>query len=890
MKTFVIIDGHAIIHRAYHAIPGLTTKDGTIVNAVFGFTSMLLKVYEQLKPDYLAVSFDVAGGTFRDEIYEDYKATRQAADQDLYDQIPLVYDVVEAFDIPIYEKEGFEADDVIGTIAKKLKKEDVRCVVATGDGDMLQLVDDDKTEVYLLRRGFSDMKLYNENEVVKKYSFGPEHVVDYKAIKGDSSDNIPGVRGIGDKGATQLITQIGGIDEIYKQLKKKDSLLHESFKPGIIKKLEEGKESAMMSRELATIHTNVTGLGFKLKDCDARSFDENDVVKLLRDFEFYSLVSRIPGYEGPAKEEVKKKQGKIKVKTVETQKDIDALVKKIRSVKEFACKEVLSGSDVLTSDLVGLNILVERSQYFVSLQKIKKTDELFSVFENKKHVLIGHDVKSLVKALLVAGVKLECELFDTMVASYIVNSSTRAHDINSVALRELDIELAEEINQGSLFGADPNVGAQELAVVAKLYSKYDEQLTKEKSKKLFDEFEMALIPVLADMEINGIALDTKMMEELSKKARKDIDAVTKKIHKLAGEEFNVASSVQLREILFEKLALPTQGIKKGKTGYSTAASELEKLRDEHEIISLIEEFREVEKLRNTYIDVLPSLLNKKTNRIHTSFNQTVAQTGRLSSSDPNLQNIPIRTELGRKVRDAFIAEKGYTLIAADYSQIELRIVASLADDKKLIKIFERGEDVHKATAAAIHGVKLDEVTKAMRSKAKAVNFGVLYGMGAFGLSARTGLTHHEAREFIQKYFDTFSGVKWYMDKTTEVARDEGFVETMFGRRRYIPELESDNYQIRAAGERMAINMPVQGTAADIMKLAMIEVHAHIKETLTHEQARLLLQVHDELVLEVKTDLADKIGKKIKEIMEDVAKLDVPIEVDVGKHKRWGQIK
>jgi len=856
---------------------------------------MLLKVYEQLKPDYLAVSFDVAGGTFRDEIYEDYKGTRQKADQDLYDQIPLVYDVVNAFNIPIYEKEGFEADDVIGTVAKRLKKEkkSIQTIIATGDADMLQLVDDEKTEVYLLRRGFSDMKLYNEKEVEKKFGFGPDRVVDYKALKGDSSDNIPGVRGIGDKTATELIKKIGGIDEIYKDLKKKDSQVRELFKPGAIKKLEEGEESARMSFDLATIHTDVTELGFKLKDCDAYNFKMEEVLSLLRNYEFFSLLSRVPGNEKKKKEEKKPKpKTKIKVQTIDSPKAVKSFVKHVRTVKEFACKEVLTGEDIINADLVGLSCLVERDHYYVQLNKLapKDLEDVFSVFGSNKHLVVGHDLKKLTKALLVAGTKVECSLFDTMISSYIVNSSTRAHDLRSVVLRETGEDLGEKGAQGSLFGEDPGVVARELSLVVEVYKKHEKELKSEENDALFEDVEMPLITTLAQMELNGIAIDTKMMERLSKQARKDIDALVKKIHKLAGEEFNVSSSVQLREVLFEKLNLPTKGIKKGKTGYSTSASELEKLRDEHKIISLVEEYRELEKLRNTYIDVFPTLINKKTNRIHTSFNQAVTTTGRLSSSEPNLQNIPVRTELGKKIRDAFVAEKGNVLIAADYSQIELRIVASLADDEKLIDIFKKGHDVHKATAAIIQGVPLKDVTKSMRSKAKAVNFGVLYGMGAHGLSARTGLAHYEAKEFIERYFKGFAKVKKYLDSTTKKAQKSGYVETLFGRRRYIPELSSDNFQIRNAGERMAINMPVQGTAADLMKMAMIDVHKHLSEKYKKNEVKLLLQVHDELVIEVKKGLEDEVGELVKKIMENVTKLDVPIEVHVGVNTSWGQIK
>lgn len=893
-KTLVVIDGNAIIHRAYHAISGLKTKDGKIVNAVFGFSSMLLKVYEQFKPDYLAVSFDVSGGTFRDKIYSEYKATRQKADQDLYDQIPLVHNIVEAFNIPIYEKKGFEADDVIGTIAEEMKKEkNIQTIIATGDADMLQLVDDKNTEVYLLRRGFSDMKLYNEDAVKEKYGFGPEKIVDYKALRGDTSDNIPGVHGIGDKGAKDLIEKIGSIEDIYKKSNRQQ--LEKDFSVSIIKKLEKGEEDAKMSFVLATIKKDVEGLKFDLEKCDAYNFDIKTVTDILKKFEFYSLLKRIPGNDVSKIEETisQKNYQKKSIKLVEINSSsaVKEFLSHAKAVKEFACKEVLSGDDVFTSTFLGLAFIIERKSYYIDITRLLPEDnkKIFSLFETKQNLVIGHDLKKLLKALMNIQVKPECQLFDIMIGSYLLNSSTKAHELKEIILRETGDELKDS-NQGTLFGASPNALIHELFAIVTVYQKFERELYKEGIRKLFDNTEMALIPVLAQMELNGISIDKEMLGEMSKFAHKEIAKTVKKIYKLAGEEFNVSSSQQLRDVLFDKLNIPTHGIKKGKTGYSTAASELEKLRDYHEIIPLIEEYREMEKLRNTYIDVLPSLLNKKTGRIHTTFNQAVTTTGRLSSSDPNLQNIPIRTELGRKIRDAFVADSGCTLLAADYSQIELRIVASLAGDKKLIEIFEKGQDVHQATAAIIQGVPLKEVTKEMRFKAKAINFGVLYGMGAHGLSWRTGLTHYESKEFIERYFKGFAGVKKFLDETIKQAQKQGFVETLFGRKRYIPELSSDNFQIRNSGERMAINMPVQGTAADLMKLAMIDVYKELSIKYKSDEVKLLLQVHDELVLEVKNNLADEVGELVKKIMETVTKLDVPIDVHVYMDKRWGKMK
>jgi len=887
-ETFVIIDGHAVIHRAYHALPPMSTKDGSSVNAVYGFALMLLKTIQDLDPTYIAVSFDVSGGTFRDEIYEDYKATREKADDDLYAQIPLVYELVEAFGIPIYTKEGFEADDVIGTISEKNKKhKNLTTIVVTGDKDLLQLVDDDVTEVYLLKKGMSDFELYNEDKVMEKFGFGPDRIVDYKALRGDTSDNIPGVKGIGEKTATTLITEVGGIKEIYKSINNKQ--LTTNISASFLKKLQDGEADARMSYELATIRRDVEGIKADLKQAQTKEFDRDALVALFRKFEFFSLVKRIPGMEEENKKAIKQENKKSKSKKVSLvdSKTIADFLKQINTETKFACKAILSHDDVLTADLNGFVFVSPRVNAFVDFKKLsaKEQKDVLQIFQHEEITVVGHDVKQLVKVLVNQSTNKPInKLFDVMIASYLLNSSTRAHDVQQIVLRELGEEITTSDTQATLFGVDPQVVATELDAVYRVATIYEEKLAQD---KVFDTIEMPLIPVLADMELAGIAVDTAMLGTLSKDAHKVIADLEKKIYTEAGEEFNVSSSVQLRDILFEKLELPTDMIKKGKTGYSTAASELEKLRDYHDIIPLIEEYREVEKLRNTYIDVLPTLLNKKTGRIHTSFNQAVAATGRLSSSDPNLQNIPIRTDLGKEVRNAFIAADGYTLVAADYSQIELRIVAHLAKDKTLIDIFKQGEDVHTATAAAIQGVPVKDVTKDMRSKAKAVNFGVLYGMGAFGLAARTGITQAEAKQFIDTYFERFSGVATYMEEILKQAKKDGYVETVFGRRRYIPELSSSNYQVRNSGERMAINMPVQGTAADMMKLAMIAVHNKLA---ARADVRMLLQVHDELVLEVKKGKEQEVGELLKKEMEGVLTLDVPVDVDVHSGKRWGELK
>lgn len=894
MKKFVIVDGNAIIHRAYHAVPPLTAKDGTMVNAVYGFTSMLLKVLSDIKPDYIAVSFDVAGPTFRDELYTEYKATRVKADQDLYDQIPLVHDMVRAFGIPIFVKEGFEADDVIGTIATKNKQKDgLITIIVTGDRDMLQLVDDDITEVYLLKKGITDVELYNEAKVFERFQFGPESLVEFKALRGDSSDNIPGVRGIGEKTAQALIEKIGGIDEIYAQLEKDNSPVYKSFSASIVQKLKDGKESAYMSRQLGTIHCDVPDLSFESDNCAAEKITWAAVSEELKKFEFFSLLKRLPGYvPAPVTQKEKKRVLKktVPVTVVTQTSQFDEMAALILKERAFTAKETLVG-DAISGTWSGLSIIADGKGFYIDVERHETELLRFlkPIVSEAGIIFSGHDLKPLIKLLVRHKLEIQNTLFDCMIGSYVLNAASRVHDLPAIIMREIGVDVPAESAQNSLFGDDPGRVIKTLQHVPEIVALYQTKLVEEKQADLFQSIEMKLLPVLAHMELAGVAVDTDMLAQLSKEVAENITSLTDKIYYEAGFEFNIASSVQLRDVLFEHLGLPTQGIKKGKTGYSTAAPELEKLRELHPIIGMVEEYREVEKLRNTYIDVLPTLINKKTGRIHTTFNQTVAATGRLSSSDPNLQNIPIRSELGKKIRQAFIADKGNVLVAADYSQIELRIVAALAKDKKLTDIFIRGEDVHTATAALIHGIPLADVTKEIRRTAKEVNFGVLYGMGAFGLAARTGIPQQQAREFIQNYFKQFSGVKHYLDDILDQAKKCGYVETLFGRRRHIPDLTAKNAQLRNAAERMAINMPIQGTAADMMKMAMIAVHDRMKKY--GDDARVTLQVHDEIVLEVKQSLAEDVAREVKEIMETVVDhLSVPIVVEAHIGERWGELK
>ncbi len=865
-----------------------------MVNAVYGFVSMLLKVWKDLKPTHWAVTFDVAGGTFRHEKFKEYKATRVKADQALYDQIPLVHEVVRAFNIPIYEKKGYEADDVIGTIVEKMKgKKDWETYIVTGDMDTLQLVEDG-VKVYTLRKGLSDVVVYDAVAVAERFGFGPEMMVDYKALRGDASDNIPGVPGIGEKTATELIQKIGGTAEIYQEIRNPKSEIRNQIRESVLKKLIEGEAKAKLSRELATIDRQVPEIEFKLADAALKNFDRDRVFKLFQELGFVSLLKRIPGAardEKPARNKVDECHGKttgFKFSEPTTAVEVDAFLKLIAEKKRFAGRAITESADIFSGKLIGLALAVDSGGCYIRGDLLKRG---LKIFLDKTVELIGHNLKQLVKILRINGTEPANKLFDVMIASYLLNPGSRAHDLDSIVLKVLGRELSVGSKQESLFGLDARTAAIELHFVALAADKLKEELVAADNLGLMEKLEMPLILVLSELELNGVAVDLKKLTALSKRVAGEIKKVSKKIYALAGQEFNISSPLQLREILFEVLKIPTEGIKKGKTGLSTSAEELDKMRGLHPIIEEIEIYREVAKLQNTYIDVLPTLINKKTGRIHTSFNQDVTATGRLSSSDPNLQNIPIRTPLGKEIRDAFVAESGSVLVGADYSQIELRIVASLAEDKRMLAIFERDEDIHQATAAAIHGISLDKVTKEMRYAAKEINFGVLYGMGVYGLSWRADIPQWQAKQFIDKYFSEFSGVKKYLEKTLAFTKKEGYSETLLGRRRYLPELNSPNFQLRSAAERMAINHPIQGTAADLIKLAMIEVSKKIKQNdRLARSAKMIIQVHDELVLEVKKDLAEEAGQLLKETMETVVKLRVPVKVEVSIGRSWGDLK
>ncbi|MFA6322949.1 MAG: DNA polymerase I [Candidatus Buchananbacteria bacterium] len=902
-EKFVVIDGNALIHRAWHALPPtLTTKSGEVVNAVYGFTMILLRVLKDLKPDYLAVTFDLAAPTFRHKEFKEYKAQRVKQADELYAQIPRIKEVVRAFNIPIYEKEGFEADDVIATLVCDQAVEKILSIIVTGDMDTMQLVDEN-TQVFTMHKGLSDTLTYDIEEVKRRYGgLTPEQMVDYKALRGDPSDNIPGVKGIGEKGAINLLLEFKTLDNIYKNL---DS---EKISERYQKILAEHKEDAYFSKKMTELVKDVP-IDFKLADAKLNGYDLGKVVSLFQELEFKSLIAKLPkelqqgqiasqGAFDFSDQPQLVKEKKSDYHLIKNDKDFAEFLKELSKQKIFVFDTETGGLNPLEDELLGISFCWHDGlAYYLPAQK-KYLEEIRPIMADKNVKKCGHNIKFDLQALLTAGVQTQGVHFDSMIASYLTNPGSRQHNLDGLAFTELGYQM-QPIE--ALIGKGKNQITLKAVPIEKVadYSCEDadftwrliKPLTKELEEKnnfgLMEKIETPLVEVLVEMERNGIMLDVAFLKKMAKQVDARLEKIEEKIYKLAGVKFNIASPLQLKEILFEKLKISTQGLGRTKTGISTAADELEKLKGQHEIIDYIIEYRELAKLKSTYLDALPKLVDAG-GRVHTSFNQTVTATGRLSSSEPNLQNIPIRTELGQKIRQAFIAPNGFKILSADYSQIELRIIASLANDKKMIESFKKGEDIHTRTASEINNVPLEKVTKEMRYAAKAVNFGIIYGQGPHGLAASTGISRSRAMDFIDRYFEVHDDIYNYLENTKVFARQSGWVETLFGRRRYLPEITSSIQPIRAGAERMAINHPIQGTAADLMKLAMIEIYKELPKI--SAQTKMLLQVHDELVFEVPQKDLKRVADFVKDKMENVYKLRAPIGVEVEAGDNWGETK
>jgi len=878
-KTLLLLDGNAIIHRAYHAIPPLTTDNGVQTNAVFGFTSTLLTVLEKFQPDYIVATFDLPGKNFRHEMFEDYKATRKETPEDLIPQFDLVKDVVRSLGIVIVEKEGYEADDVIGTIALQATKDDVETIIVTGDKDTLQLVDT-HAKVFTMSRGIHDMVLYDREMVKEKMGVTVEQIPDYKGLRGDSSDNIPGVKGVGEKTAVALLAEYGDLDSIYAHL--------DDIKDAWRKKLEVDKEKAFLSKELGIIKTDVPieSINYDFTQTVDMTFDT--ARKMFLQLGFTSLLKRLPDTDDNDNDD-----NKIKITTI---KDTD--VKKVLARSKD--KMVTISVDSTHGQFHGMAIVMDGELFYIHMTS--KTQNLCKQFlEDCEKKKIVFDVKSVMHKLAHCDITFSGAVQDVLLQSYVVQQNKKlTFDALVFDVCGVMFDKKESSAQMALGLRDNDSEKQSVCENAyytkKLADHFDEKIKetvkdqkeKENISTILEMIEMPLIHILFDMEERGITLDKNTFSNIAKYIDKNIDELSEDIYQYAGETFNINSTKQLRVILFEKLEIDTKNIKKTKTGFSTASSELEKMRADNPIIEKIEKYRELFKLKTTYIDVLPTLTDTNS-RIHTTYNQAVASTGRLSSSEPNLQNIPIRTEEGRKMRDGFVAADGYVLVSADYSQIDLRCVAHASGDKKMIEAFNAGADIHTMTAATVMGKKIEDITKTERASAKELNFGLIYGMGQYGFARAAGISNDEAKEFIKTYFERFSGIKDYIENTKKEAAETGYVETLFGRRRYVSNITAKNFMLKSGAERAAINMPIQGLAADIMKLAMIAVDIYINKTYELDDAYAILQVHDEIIFEVKKEIVEDFNKDIVRIMENVCKLSVPLVVDAEIGNNWGEL-
>ena len=887
MPKLFIVDGSSYFYRAYFAVSALSTSQGLPTNAIFGFSNMLLKLIRDFKPEYLAIAFDTPKPSFRNQIYQEYKANREEMPTDLQEQIPYIKKVVEAFEIPHFEKEGFEADDIIATVARTLEKQKWDVVIISGDKDLMQLVDDRISMFDTMRD-----KEYKIEDVKQKFNVLPERLADVLALAGDTSDNIPGVPNIGLKTAGRLVSQYGRLSAIYENLdqltpKLKESLIH-------------FKENAVMSRELVQLNEAVP-FDWNISSLKYNGYHEQKLAELFKLLEFNKLSKELG-----LKVETQSLIDYKKYTYIKNEKEFHGLVEKLKKSKNFSFDFETTGLNPLKAKLVGMSfslgpddhmyVPLAHEQLPADAKPISVAgalEKLQPLFEDENIKKVGQNLKYEYCILKQYGISLKGICDDTMVASYLVNPEM-AHNLDALALQYLNhqnITFDEMVpDKKKTFASVPVEKAylyacEDADVALRLSHIFREKLTHNGMLKLYEDVELPLISVLSEMEAQGVKIDTAFLKNLSVRMEKEIKELETKIFKLAGGEFNVRSPKQLSHILFEKLKLPV--VIKTKTGFSTNEEVLQTLSSKHELPTLLLQYREVDKLKSTYVDALFDLADPDTKRVHTSYNQTVVATGRLSSSNPNLQNIPIRTERGRDIRHAFIAEKGFSILSADYSQIELRLLAHFSSDEKLMWAFKNDEDVHEATAREVFKTPGDKkVTSEERRIAKAINFGIIYGQSAYGLSRTLEIPPEEAQKYIDGYFEKYSGVREYLQKSLYETRKKGYATTILGRRRYLPNLRSANQQLLKMAERMAVNAPLQGSAADLIKLAMIHVYREMEKK--KMESRLIMQVHDELVFEVLKREEKDMSSLVKKEMESALELSVPLKVDMSCASNWGE--
>ncbi|WP_296647160.1 DNA polymerase I [Romboutsia sp. 13368] len=879
-KTLVIIDGNSIINRAFYALPEMSNKEGLKTNAIYGFTNMLLKIIDTYNPTHISVAFDRKSPTFRHLEFKEYKAGRKKMPDELREQFEPLKELLDKFNIHRLEIDGYEADDIIGTVSKIAENDGFKVYIVTGDKDAIQL-SSEKTTTLITKKGVGEVEEYDYNFVLEKYEMTPTQFIDLKGLMGDKSDNIPGVPGIGEKTGIKLIKEFDSIEGIFDNIDK--------IKGSTKKKLEENKELAIMSKKLATIIRDVP-IEFKLEELEYGKYNISDVLDEFKRFGFTSLISRIANLEhnNDVVDEVELEITKLE--------NIDAFIKEIKENKELILKTVTREGNILDKRIMYIFLSVDgKKVYYISEDEISTLKEIFQSNEIKK---LGYNLKDDYIAFRPYGIKLENIYFDITIAEYLIDSmSSTSYECSAIAMKYLTkkVKTKEELlGKGVKAKKYQDLEFEELSThisqiidtIKNVMPIMEANLKDSYMDGLLYHVEMPLVEVLADMEYEGIKVDVKKLNELGSQFKDIIKKLEEEIYEISKEEFNINSPKQLGVILFEKLGLPV--IKKTKTGYSTNAEVLDKLKDHNPIINKIIEYRQIVKLNSTYVEGLLSIINPIDGRIHSSFNQTITTTGRISSTEPNLQNIPVKLEMGRNIRKVFIAENGCKLVDADYSQVELRVLAHMSQDETMIDAFKHNEDIHTKTASQVFNVSMDEVTSKQRSDAKAVNFGIVYGKSDFGLSEDLHIPVKQAKEYIENYFNKYGKIKQFMDEIIDSASEHGYVTTILNRRRYIPEIKSSNFMMRNAGKRAAMNAPIQGSAADIIKIAMINVYKKLEEN--NMKSKLILQVHDELIVEAVDSELDLVKKIVKDEMENAVSLDVNLDVDLNIGDSWYETK
>ncbi len=904
MEKLVVIDGNSILNRAFYGIMSskmLQTADGTYTNAVYGFLAIMFKLFEDVKPDYIAVAFDMKHPTKRHEMYKEYKATRKGMPDELAVQLPIIKDVLNAMNIKVIEKEGYEADDILGTLAKTAEKEGLTAILLTGDRDSFQLASD-KTTIRIPRTkgGKTETENFDKNKIIEVYGVKPKQLIEVKGLMGDSSDNIPGVPGVGEKTALNLIKEYETIDNIYNKLEKDEPVAKGKLKEN----LTNNKDLAILSRELGRIDVNAP-INKDLSEYKVKEWDKEKVLEIFKKLRFNRYIERF-NLLNDLKSESKTEDVKslFEHELLEDDSKIENLINKINDEKilyyYFEKTETNDTTLIIKKIIKYINIYekTENKVYTMDFDNIK----FKTVFENKDILKCGYRIKEDYIVLKQNGINPQNMMYDAKIATYILNSTSNLYSLEDISKQYLNLDITlysepEEKNiQTSLFDNSNNsdesekksnyINAMYAYIIGKSREIILEELSKIDALDLFNNIEMPIAEILAEMQLEGMCIDEKELIKYGENLKEHIEELRIDIYNLAGEEFNINSTKQLANILFEKLNLTPS--KKTKSGYSTDVEALEKIKNSHPIIEKILEYRQLMKLNSTYVEGMIPFINEKTGRIHTFFHQTVTATGRLSSTDPNLQNIPTRTELGKKLRKVFKAGSGKVFLDADYSQVELRVLAHMANDETMINAFNSGADIHTISASQVFKVPIEEVSKQLRSRAKAVNFGIVYGISEFGLAEQIDIKRKEAKQYIEQYLETYHGIRDYMKNIVEEAKRKGYVETLFKRRRYIPELNSKNYMVRKFGDRAAMNTPIQGTAADIMKIAMIKVYNELKNR--NLKSKIVLQIHDELIIETVLEEKDEVRNLLKECMESSAKLSVPLNVDVEEGKNWYQAK